>query len=53
MLAFILWPIVAPVYLFRTRGLAAFGPLLAFVGGTLLASLFAILLGFPHSLPLP
>jgi hypothetical protein len=49
-LVFILWPIVAPVYLFRTRGAGAFGPLGAVVGVTALAYLFALFLGYPHSM---
>ena len=49
-LSFILWPIVAPVYLFRTRGVGAFGPLAAFVGVMVLAYFFAFLLGYPSSM---
>jgi hypothetical protein len=49
-LVFILWPIVAPIYLFRTRGAEALGPLLAFIGVAVLAYLFALFLGYPHSI---
>ena len=49
-LAFIFWPIVAPVYLFRTRGAGAFVPLTAFVAVTMLGYLFALALGYPHSM---
>ena len=42
-LMFFLWVIAAPVYLFRTRGLRALGPLalclLSFIGGELFAFL--------------
>ena len=48
-LIFIMWPLVATVYLFRTRGTGAFGPLGAFIGVTVLAYLFALFLGYPHS----
>src|ERR1043166_3152871 len=49
-LVFILWPVVGPVYLFRTRGASAFGPLCAFIGVTALAPLFALFLGYPLSM---
>jgi len=49
-LVFILWPVIAPIYLFRTRGTRAFGPLGAFVAVTVLAYLFALFLGYPHSM---
>ena len=49
-LTFVLWPVVAPVYLFRSRGTGAFGPLGAFFAVTVLAYLFAFMLGYPHSM---
>jgi hypothetical protein len=49
-LVFLLWPIVAPVYLFRTRGAGALGPLAAFIVVGVLALLFALLLGYPESM---
>jgi hypothetical protein len=38
---FFAWPIVVPVYLFRTRGLRAFLTLLCFAGVWVMAMLFA------------
>lgn len=49
-LTFFLWPVVAPIYLFRTRGAGAFVPLSAFIGVAALAYLFAVLLGYPQSM---
>ena len=51
-LIFFLWPFVAPVYLFRTRGWDAFGPIAIFVGLAVAAFLFALLLGYPRSFDL-
>jgi hypothetical protein len=49
-LIFFLWLFVTPIYLFRTRGWNAFGPIALFLGLFLGAYLFALLLGYPHSL---
>jgi len=49
-LIFFLWPFIAPIYLFRTRGWDAITPIGVFlllqVGGVL----FAALLAYPHSM---
>ncbi len=41
---FFLWPLAAPVYLFRTRGWRAFGPIGLFVALSIVAVLFEGLL---------
>ena len=43
-LIFILWPLATPVYLFRTRGWRALGPLALFVGAAVAVLLFESLL---------
>ena len=43
-LVFFMWPIAAPIYLFRTRGLRAFGPIAIFVLLMLAATFLAGLL---------
>ncbi|MGI8437075.1 MAG: hypothetical protein ACR2NX_09260 [Chthoniobacterales bacterium] len=47
---FLFWPIAVPVYLIWTRRWGAIGPMAAFVGVTLLAGMFAVLLGYPRSI---
>ena len=49
-LVFIFWPVAAPVYLFRTRGWRAFGSIGLFTLISIAALLFAVLLGYPHSM---
>lgn len=49
-LVFFLWVVVAPIYLFRTRGLRAVIPIAAFFGVSVLAHLFALFLGYPKSM---
>ncbi len=41
---FFLWPLAAPVYLFRTRGWRAFGPIVFFVASSIVVVLFEGLL---------
>ena len=47
---FFLWPFVAPVYLFRTRGWDALAPIGLFLLLQLGGLLFAALLGYPRSI---
>jgi hypothetical protein len=49
-LVFVFWPVVAPVYLFRTRGWRAFGPIAIFFVLQFAGVLFAVLLGYPRSM---
>jgi hypothetical protein len=49
-LVFVFWPFVTPVYLFRTRGWRAFGPIGWFVLSQIAGLLFAVLLGYPRSM---
>ncbi|MFL6299790.1 MAG: hypothetical protein ACJ71N_04180 [Terriglobales bacterium] len=47
---FILWPVLAPIYLVRSRGVRAFGPVGAFIASFVGGLLFAAFLGYPASL---
>ncbi len=47
---FILWPVLAPVYLVQSRGVRAFVPMAAFLASFIGGLLFAVLLGYPSSL---
>lgn len=46
---FFLWPFAAPVYLFRTRGWRALGPICAFIGLSIVALFIEALLTSPNS----
>lgn len=48
-LVFFVWPFVAPLYLFRTRGWDAIGPIGLFLLCQLGGILFAALLAYPSS----
>ena len=47
-LVFALWPFVTPIYLFRTRGWRALGPIGFFVLVAIAAVLFEAILVFNH-----
>ena len=47
---FFLWPVIAPIYLFQTRGLRAFSTIGLFFAVFLAAMGFAIFMGYPASL---
>jgi hypothetical protein len=47
---FFLWPVIAPIYLFQTRGLRGFGTIGLFFIVFLSAMAFAIFMGYPASL---
>jgi len=49
-LFFFLWPFVAPIYLFRTRGWDALSPIGLFLLLQIGGFLFAALLGYPLSM---
>jgi len=47
---FFLWPVIAPIYLFQTRGLRGFGTIALCFAIFLAAMAFAIFMGYPASL---
>ena len=47
---FFLWPVIAPIYLFQTRGCRAFGTIGLFFAVFIAGILFAIFMGYPASL---
>jgi hypothetical protein len=47
---FFLWPVIAPIYLFHTRGLRAFSTIGLFFAIFLAAMAFAMFMGYPASL---
>ena len=47
---FFLWPVIAPIYLFQTRGLRAFSTIGLFFAIFLGAMAFAMFMGYPASL---
>ena len=47
---FFLWPVIAPIYLFQTRGLRALSTIGVFLAVFLAAMAFAIFMGYPASL---
>jgi hypothetical protein len=47
---FFLWPLLAPIYLFQTRGVRASGPIGLFFCASFAGIAFAMLMGYPASL---
>ena len=47
---FFLWPIIAPIYLFQTRGLRAFRTIGLFLAVFFAAIAFAMFMGYPASI---
>jgi hypothetical protein len=47
---FFFWPLIAPIYLFETRGLRAFSTIGLFLAVFFAAILFATFMGYPASL---
>jgi hypothetical protein len=47
---FFLWPVLAPIYLFQTRGLRAFSTIGLFLAVFFAAIVFATFMGYPASL---
>jgi hypothetical protein len=47
---FFLWPLLAPIYLFRTRGVRAFGTIGLFFCACFAGIAFAMFMGYPASL---
>jgi hypothetical protein len=48
-LVFFLWPLVAPIYLFQTRGVRAFGTIGLFFCAYFAGIAFAMFMGYPAS----